>query len=68
MKPQTYDYKHFKTKVHNGRVSVFNANYAKNPELFRTTSIDLAARWIDGYIVGEHWAIEARLPPSKVAS
>jgi hypothetical protein len=44
-----------------GVVAVFDPRYRQGPALYRTTSLDLAGKWIDAYIRGDQWAISARL-------
>jgi hypothetical protein len=42
-----------------GEVAVYDPRYKTLPPLYKTTSIDLAAKWIDAYRDGQHWAVEA---------
>jgi hypothetical protein len=60
--PQMYEYNGYKVIVRNMTppVSVFDPR-DKRSALYRTTSLDLAAKWIDAYRAAEAWAIAARL-------
>jgi hypothetical protein len=40
-----------------GQVDVFDPRFLHNPSLYRTTSIDLASKWIDAYRDGQQWAV-----------
>jgi hypothetical protein len=40
--------------------AVFDSRYPKTPALYRTGSRDLALRWVDGYVKGEQWAVDAK--------
>jgi hypothetical protein len=42
-------------------VKVFWNSCFLNP-VYKTTSLDLAMRWVDAYRAGQHWAVEAKLP------
>ena len=41
--------------------SVYLITPRRAVKVFKTTSLDLATKWIDAYRAGEHWAVEARL-------
>lgn len=56
---EMYDYKGYKLLVQ-GRtppVSVFDPRFPRDPAIYRTISLDLAMRWVDGYRNGEIWAL-----------
>lgn len=40
--------------------AVFDPRYPRDPGLYKTTSLDKAMRWIDGYRNGEIWATMER--------
>lgn len=42
-------------------VAVYDPRYKREPALYRTTSLDLAIRFIDAYRDGQIWATEAAL-------
>jgi hypothetical protein len=45
-----------------GEVAVYDPRGTKNaPALYKTTSLDLAAKFIDAYRAGAHWAVVAAL-------
>lgn len=62
-RPQMYSYSGYKITVRGeGDVDVFDARFPRNPSLYKTTSIDRAAKWIDAYRAGELWAVQDALP------
>jgi hypothetical protein len=44
-----------------GRVKVFDPRFPGSPAIYKTTSLDLAIRWIEGYRKGHQWAVEAAI-------
>lgn len=62
-----FDYKGLQVETNNNPqkplVRVFWKSCYLNP-LYKTTSLDLAMKWIDAYQRGDHWAVAARLPPT----
>jgi hypothetical protein len=42
-------------------VAVFDSRFPRDPALYKTTSLDLAMRWVDGYVKGEQWAVDAKV-------
>ena len=61
-----FDYKGYKlvaglsSNKLTGIVRVFDTRFPKQPAVYRTTSLDLAMRWVDAYRDGQHWAVEER--------
>jgi hypothetical protein len=45
-------------------VAVFDARFPKNDALYKTTSLDLAMRWVNAYLAGEQWAVSEKLEPA----
>ena len=41
-------------------VCVYDSRFATDPAVYRTTSLDRAMRWVDAYVKGEQWAVEAK--------
>jgi hypothetical protein len=64
--PAMYDYKRYKLTVRpapdglSGQVDVFDPRFPRDPSLYRTTSLDLAMKWVDAYRDGQQWAMSAR--------
>jgi hypothetical protein len=62
-----YDYNGYVVTVRaapdglSGQVDVFDPRFPRDPSLYRTTSLDLATRWIDAYRDGQQWAVFDRL-------
>ena len=60
-----FDYKGLQIETNGNQlkpaVKVFWNSCFLNP-LYRTTSLDLAMRWIDAYQADQQWAVEAKLP------
>ena len=56
-------YKGFKvtTRMRDGvpSVEVFDPRFKRDPALYKTTSLDLAMRWVDAYRDGAVWAAQA---------
>jgi hypothetical protein len=61
-----YDYNGYKITVRpapdglSGQIDVFDPRFPRDPSLYRTTSLDLAMKWIDAYRDGQQWAVSAR--------
>lgn len=43
-----------------GEVAVFDPQFKRDPALYKTTSLELAMKWVDAYQKGEQWAIDAK--------
>lgn len=43
-----------------GEVKVFDPRFKRDPALYKTTSLNLAMKWVDAYQKGEQWALEAK--------
>jgi hypothetical protein len=62
-KPAMYDHEGYKITVRpapdglSGQVDVFDPRFPRDPSLYRTTSLDLAMKWIDAYREGVAWAV-----------
>jgi hypothetical protein len=41
-----------------GIVLVYDTRFPKQPARYRTTSLDLAMRWVDAYRDGQTWAVQ----------
>lgn len=39
---------------------VFDPRFPRDPALFVTTNFAAALKWIDAYVVGEQWAVQAK--------
>lgn len=63
MTPTMHTYNGYKITVRDGGVAVFDSRYPRDPALYRTTSLDLAMRWVDAYVKGEQWAQAAEQTP-----
>ena len=59
VKPMKYDYNGYKLAVKpaldglSGRVDVFDPRLKRGPSLYRTTSLDLAMKWVDAHCNGK---------------
>jgi hypothetical protein len=43
------------------QVEVFDPRYKRDPAIYRTTSLDLAMKWVDAYREGQQWAIKTKV-------